>query len=298
MGLFGALPFLVLQGAFNLRVTGRVTETPFDFYTRQVYPLATYGFHGSDPSVRPSWPLPQVHAAYDDLLQGSLRDHTPTKALVHWATDYLPDTIYNILPHSLLIVLIPLGFLGLRGRRWLLFAMLPLFVALYFPYVFFIRHYSTIVIPSGILLIVLGVRVLSDFSPSFRAQILTFLVACIVPLVISDWPTFNRLARDEFLPADSLRTIEQRIENVPHRPAIVLFHFSLGDPIDLEPVYNAETIWPDDAPIIRAHDRGEMNSELFRYYAQRQPDRWVYLYNRSDGTLTDLGLVQKLAGSP
>jgi hypothetical protein len=30
-------------------------------------------------------------------------------------------------------------------------------------------------------------------------------------------------------------------------------------------------VWPDDAPIIRAHDLGERNAELFRYYAARKP---------------------------
>ena len=64
-GLAGVVPFLAVQGIFDLHVTGRLLDTPFDFYTRQVYPQATYGFHGDDPAVRPAWRLPQVQQAYD-----------------------------------------------------------------------------------------------------------------------------------------------------------------------------------------------------------------------------------------
>ena len=204
-GLAGVLPFLVVQAIFDWRVTGRLLDTPFDFYTRQVYPQATYGFHGNDPNIRPSWPLPQVQQAYDSLAAGLLHEHTPLSKLQRWPEAFIPDTIRNIVPHSLLIILVPVGCLGLRGRRWLLAAMLPMFVLAYFPYVFFIRHYSLIVIPAGIMIIVLGVRVLSDLWPAARPQVLTFLVACIVPLLVSTWPMFNRLARDEFMPADPLR---------------------------------------------------------------------------------------------
>jgi hypothetical protein len=298
-GIAGFCPFLIIQLIFNAGVTGRLTETPFDFYTRQVYPLATYGFHGDDPTIRPTWPLAQVQQAYDELSSGLLHDHTVMGKLIHWPTAYLPDTVRNVVPHTLLVMLVPVGVLGLKGRRWLLAAMLPLFVLLYFPYVFFIRHYAVIVIPAGIMMIVLGVHVLSDFSPRLRPHVQTFLVLGIVALLVSSWPAFNRTARDEYMPADALRSIDARLANLPHTPAIVLFHFTPGDQTDLEPVYNAEVVWPDDANVIRAHDLGDKNVELFKYYVQRQPSRWVYLYTLRDGTLVDLGPVTKLAaGSP
>jgi len=294
-GVIGMLPFLILQAAFNLRVTGHLAESPFAFYTHQVYPGATYGFHKIDPAVRPTWPLPQVQAAYDALVRGALRDHTPAKAIDHWMRGYLPDTIQNILPHSLLILMMPVGLMGLRDRRWIVFLMLPLFVLVYFPYVFFIRHYSVIVMPAGILIVCLGVRVLSNFSRTARPQILTFLIVCVAGLSISEWSTFNRFARDEFMPAGTLRSIDATLASLPHRPAIVLFHFSPGDPVDLEPAYNADVAWPDDAPVIRAHDRGDENVKLFQYYSHRQPDRWVYIYTMKDSSLSELGKVSDLA---
>jgi hypothetical protein len=58
-------------------------------------------------------------------------------------------------------------------------------------------------------------------------------------------------------------------------------------------------MWPDDARIIRAHDLGpERNRELFRYYAQRQPQRTVYRFDRMTATLTRLGNVVDLALLP
>ena len=48
-----------------------------------------------------------------------MKEHTPLQKLKRWPTEYLPDTIQNILPHSLLIILMPIGLLGLRaGAGW------------------------------------------------------------------------------------------------------------------------------------------------------------------------------------
>jgi hypothetical protein len=57
-------------------------------------------------------------------------------------------------------------------------------------------------------------------------------------------------------------------------------------------------LYPDDAAIIRAHDRGEENARLYAYYAQRQPQRIVYLYDLGDDSLTELGNVVDLARRP
>lgn len=294
-GWIGASPFLLLQSAFNLHVTGHITQTPFGFYTEQVYPGGTYGFHHVDPNARPAWTLPQVQTAYDRFSRALVKNHTPMNAVSLWAHDYLPATVKNVLPHSLLIVLLPVGLLGVRRRQWVLVAMAPLFVALYFPYLFYIRYYALIALPAGLLLIPIGIQILSDVSKRLRPSVLTFLMAAIVPLLISEWPTFNRMAKDDFMTGESLRQIETQLAALPHRPAIVLFHFTPGDAGDLEPVYNADVAWPDDAPIIRAHDRGDRNVKLFQYYAKRQPDRWVYLYDRAKGSLIDLGQVKALA---
>ena len=59
--------------------------------------------------------------------------------------------------------------------------------------------------------------------------------------------------------------------NLPHTPAVVLFRYAPGkDNPHIEPVYNTDVAWPDDAPVIRAHDLGpRRNIEIFRYYPER-----------------------------
>jgi len=83
----------------------------------------------------------------------------------------------------------------------------------------------------------------------------------------------------------------------------VLFRFVKGDDHHQEPVYNVDVAWPDDAPIIHAHDLGEArNQEIFRYYAERQPDRRFFLFVRQDfdpdgPVLSYLGTAKELAAT-
>jgi hypothetical protein len=75
----------------------------------------------------------------------------------------------------------------------------------------------------------------------------------------------------------------------------VLFRFSDRNAHE-EPVYNTDAAWPDDATVIRAHDLGERrNREIYRYYAQRQPDRAFYRYDRADDSIRFLGFARDLS---
>jgi hypothetical protein len=290
-----AIPFFAIQLILNYRVTGSLIHTPFDFYTEQVYPGGTYGFHGDAPTTRPSWPLPQIQQAYDGFAHDLLPNHTPAKKLRIWRDDYLPATFQTLLPHSLIMILLPVGLLALRRDRSIILATLPLFVLLYFPYVFFIVHYQLIVMPAVLLLAAMGIDVLSNVSPRFRGQVLTFIMLSISLLTISQWPQFNRLAEDERFHAEHLRTIDAKLASLPRGKSIVLFRFSPEAGSVEEPVYNPYVRYPDDAAIIRAHDRGEDNPRLYAYYAERQPQREVYLYDLGDDSLRELGNVVDLA---
>jgi hypothetical protein len=79
-----------------------------------------------------------------------------------------------------------------------------------------------------------------------------------------------------------------------------LFRFDANDSDPhVEPVYNADVAWPDDAPVIRAHDLGVRNRALFAYYGRVAPDRRVYRYDRiergGEPVLTYLGTAGELA---
>ena len=91
------------------------------------------------------------------------------------------------------------------------------------------------------------------------------------------------------------QTVARALANLPHKPAVVLFHYSAEANVHEEPVYNTDVAWPDDAPVIRAHDLGPRNVEIFRYYAARQPDRFFYRFDRADNSLKPLGYARDLA---
>ncbi|MGH7177158.1 MAG: glycosyltransferase family 39 protein [Tepidisphaeraceae bacterium] len=288
----GAAPFLGVQIIFNNGVTGSWRQTPFELYSQRDYPQTSYGFHGFDPSVRPVSRLPQKQRFFDEHAVPFLRDHTPALAANKWARAWLPTTIVNGSPHGLLLILMPLGLLGLTCvRRVVVFALLPMFVLLYFPYVFFLTHYTLIAAPAVILGILTGAKAIS--SRRGRA----FAMLCIVGLSLGEFAVFNRSAWDEFFTATELADTSARLSSLPDGPAIVLFRFAEQSNPHIEPVYNLNVTNPDDARIVRAHDLGERNVELFDYYAKIQPDRFVYLFDRGDGSLKSLGVVRDLTGA-
>jgi hypothetical protein len=84
------------------------------------------------------------------------------------------------------------------------------------------------------------------------------------------------------------------------KPAIVFFRYHPEVPSlwKLEQTYNVEAAWFDEEPIVRAHDLGSRDTELLRYYASKQPEREIYLFDQASQQLTDLGNVAQLAADP
>jgi hypothetical protein len=78
-------------------------------------------------------------------------------------------------------------------------------------------------------------------------------------------------------------------------PAVVLFRYHPASSFHEEPVYNDDAARLNDNPIVRAHDLGERNAEIFRYYAEHQPNRTFYRFDRGDASLQRLGTAAELA---
>ena len=293
--LAAAAPLLAMQLAMNLAVTGKPLETPFEEYARRYYPQTTLGFHTFDPTARPLSQLPQKHAYYDEAAVPFIKAHQWDTIVGEWLRTYLPLTFASATPQRLMMILLPVGLLGLIDRRRVAMGLgLPLFVGLYFFYTFFLPHYTLIVLPSMILLIVLAIAVMERTYPRQRRIVASAGYLAMAALCISEWPGINRLMRDDvFYPHAVLQVRESLAAIDP--PAVVLFRYASGESGHDEPVYNIDVAWPDDAPIIRAHDLGERNVEIFRYYAQRDPDRVFYLYDRADHSLMRLGSATELA---
>ena len=307
--LLGAAPFLVLQLYFNKGVTGRFTQTPYTYYLERDQPRTAIGFHEYDPSLVPQSTLPQKRDYYASFMLDYIREHQPGTFLSAWATKFLPMLVDVALPARFLLVLVPLGVLGLTDtRRRVLWAPLPLFVAGYMLNTFFLEHYAAAVIPAMILSVLLGLYALADAWPRWRDHVLAAGVLVLVATSLMSFYEFNPAATaltppeerhhyaidDETFRSPTLRFAKQ-VEDVVDKPAVVLFKYSPGLNVIEEPVYNTDVAWPDDAPVIRAHDLGGRNGEIFRYYAEKQPERTFYRFDRATGTLTPLGRARELA---
>lgn len=291
-----AAPFLLVQVVFNRFAGGRVLQTPFQWYAIRNYPQTYFGFHAFDPHARPMSALPQKQVYYDTVALPFIKSHRPLEMLTNWRDNRLRLTVVADAPNWLMIALMPVGLLGLTdARRWVLWSMFPLFVVLYFFYTFFLAHYPLIAAPAVILDILIGADVLARTWPRARSFLTTLLTLVLAALTISELPEFNRVAHDEWFEAPQLAKIDRALAELEHKPAVVLFRFGGGANCEEEPVYNADVIYPDFAPVIRAHDLGPYNVMLYRYYAKRGPDRAVYLYDRADDTIRYLGSVRELA---
>lgn len=290
----GASPFLALQLTLNRAVTGSILQTPFDLNARRDFPRTSYGFHPISTEAKPQSIVPQKQLLYSKWVRPFIADHQVSHIIADQCRRRIPLIADVTLPARVLLILLPVGLLGLtQTRRWLLFAPFPLLIIGYVGYTFFLEHYAVVMAPAIILVMVLAVRVLGACWPSLTPG----LIAMIVSLSLTNLHEFNRNISDEPFHSTWLRQLHDSTET----NAIVLFTFDLdpADPdliskISQEPVYNTDVASPDDAPLIRAHDLGPRNIELFRYYATRAPDRMIYRFSRKTGQLDTLGRAADL----
>jgi hypothetical protein len=144
------------------------------------------------------------------------------------------------------------------------------------------------------ILVAMGARYLAvEGAPAFtNAAGPVAIVACCA----TGFPQTNPTVSDVRLTGEELKYIDDTLAVNVREEAVVLFRFHPDNSFHAEPVYNIETAWPDDARIIRAHDLGpERNREIFRYYAERQPTRVFYLYDRATLDFVRLGTAREMA---
>lgn len=294
--LLGAAPFLLLQGIFNRGVTGSWLRTPHQHYSSIFYPSATFGFHDADAATAQPSQLPQKQLYYRDFVLPSIREHNQRGILAAWFEARGPLLLQVTLPSALCAAVLPAGLLGLTTlRRQVVWAMLPVFVILYSFFTFFIDEYAITVAPVMALTALLGIEAISAAWPSRRTFLRASLLLTILVLSILQLPDLNRPALDVPYVPPTMKAVHQALNERVEAPAIVLFKFQRGSNPHEEPVYNYQSAWPDDAPIIRAHDLGQAaNLELLRYYARRQPHRRVYFYDRGNDSLIYRGTAGEL----
>lgn len=305
----GAIPFLSLQLIFNKGITGTLLKTPYTFYLERDQPQTSFGFHKYDPTLEPQSKLAQKRRYYETFMKPQIERHQIRNLLGNWIARDQPGErsfeharlgmfVDTTMPFRFLLPFALVGAMGLSDiRRRVLWLPLPLLIMAYLPNTFFLEHYAIVAAPAVILSLILAVeeiaRSVSRWSGGIRASLTLGLLAT----ALFGTRELNPEVDDETFPSPMLQFVNLEMPQHVQTPAVVLFRYRPGDNVIEEPVYNNAAPWPDDEPIIRAHDLGERNIEIFRYYAAKQPQRTFYLFDRANQTLTRLGtaleLVQK-----
>jgi hypothetical protein len=300
-GILGAAPLIALQGVLNVGVTGSLLKTPAALYAEREWPgLSWTGFTTVQPNPEPASSLPEKHDLYVQMILPAITAHHPDNLVRTWIPHRLGIIAIAMLPNSLLAIPLVIGLLGmwanrwwvLSNRRWVLFLTVPLFVVAYAINPFLLPWYPITLIPAALLMVMAGFRLAERLWPRAAASISVLSVILPLGLAMGTLPELNPRVRETRDHSESLMDwVYKDLPGKVQQPALVLFRYKQGvDSPHEEPVYNIDVVNIDDAPIIKAHDLGPArNAEIIRYYAERQPNRRVYLCDRATRTLTDLG---------
>jgi hypothetical protein len=306
VGLVSVAPFLTLQAVYNKGVTGSWTRMPWTHYSQRndPYDRLLVG-KPSTAEVSPDLPV-QKRQFSEELSRAAYEHEVATPLLTRLWGERLGSTLGTVVPHVLLLVLLPLGLIAATARgRWPVVALVAAFLGVYAIYTFYIVHYALVIAVPVLMLILAGWDALAAGVPRGAADSVRLVSGvAVLALVIISTPQLERVRmNDEWQQASVARDVDDRLAAIAGRPAIVLFRF---DPATsnthVEPVYNTDMAWPDDARVIRAHDLGDAaNARLFTYYAAREPGRRVYRYDRAKSAAANplryLGTAGELAGN-
>jgi 4-amino-4-deoxy-L-arabinose transferase-like glycosyltransferase len=282
IGLATVVPFVVLQLVVNYGVTGQVARLPWNAYAERDDPYDTMGAKSLDPLQTPASTLPQKVEFAEAYTLAAYRKAAGVPVMQRLIAGPPAWTLADVLPFAPLMVLLPLGLRGVgRDGRWVACAVAAGLALAYTAYTFYFPHYAISAAPGVIVVLLVGA-----VPPEGRGQYggifgvgACFGITAVSLASLPEVAAYRGVA--EFDGASHLREIDRRLERI-EGPALVLFRFTPGDNVHVEPVYNVDAAWPDDARVIRAHDRGgELNGLLFAYYARRSPGRKCYLYDRA-----------------
>ncbi|MGD1275997.1 MAG: hypothetical protein ABR964_02085 [Tepidisphaeraceae bacterium] len=279
--LLSAAPFLTLQAVQNVGVTGKWTMSPSAYVFEKEYPGFPIGFGRLDPKVLIDSPQ-TAKQQWFNWVAGFYLEHDFKSAITNWNVRG-KDLAYDTLPAPLVVILIPVALVSLwEMRRAVIVLSMLLFLAAYTVYAIALPHYMVAVMPAMTWCVLMGWESVERAWSGARPVVGVFLLLALAGLSIHNICRHDDRAVSGLDLYNELRQINQNMQRLPITPAVVLFRFdptvsSFHD----EPVYNADTAWPDDAMVVHAHDLGMLqNAKLIEYYAQRQPDRVFYIYDR------------------
>lgn len=292
----GAIPLLSLQLLANKGITGSWTTTPFTAYLDRFHPRSGLGVRTYDPAARPQTALQQKLDFYFEWMVPMMRRHQPGVVLEWWFRERLPLFLRSTVPPALLLFG-PAGLLLLDDRRrWWAVAAPLILLGVYAFYPFVLWHYSIVLAPAVLLIGTLGVKHVTDrlFDLNYP-RLATLVPVLTAAILIGGLPMWTFRGGRDRAPLPDLRGLHERLDRAIRGRALVFFQYGPGADYHAEPVYNYQDAWPDHARIVKAQSLGQRNGELIEYYARRQPDRQVYVFDRVTGQLRHLGRADELA---
>ncbi|MEL7239492.1 MAG: hypothetical protein AAGK78_11580, partial [Planctomycetota bacterium] len=304
--LLPIVPLAALQIEINAQTLGEPTRTPFNWYVETHLPGTGYGFD----APRSVHFEPRNDSAHYRL---SYRKFTQPNIAQHIAFSKLELTAYRLQIHTRTIVahggqllwapaaLVAVWLARRKGAALLLVVPWMLAGLLYVPYGFYISQYVVPSVPSFAATLVLGLAGVTMAARRVTRSrgIASFVVVAsaiaLVGLSSRWWPSVERGNPEDLYPAPPIRDIDVMLANVAGEALVFITPPMPNRPREMEAVYNLDVLSPDDARVVRAHDRGDENVRLVRHYAITQPDRAVYHLDQETMTLTPLGSAESLS---
>ena len=303
--VLAAIPFLSLQLALNKGTTGSFAHAAHTLYLENDQPDTTYGFHKYNPHARPRSTLTQKEVYYWNFMLKDVERHRPAR-LPQIAWERLRLTFDVALPSQLLLVFVMAGLFALRDApRRVVTAVPVIFFLLYLPYTFYMEHYVLAIVPLIVALVVMGAqRIAAAWNePAKRIKVEGVVAAVLALGSLASLPELNPLVRDDLMFGTTSTIVRRFVRPRVQTPAVVLVKYDPRENPHDEPVYNSDVAWPDDARIILAHDLGPRNAEIIGYFAEKDPRRRFYLFDRTgmfqrkELPLRELGTAGELAGA-
>ncbi|MEM9882043.1 MAG: glycosyltransferase family 39 protein [Planctomycetota bacterium] len=293
--VLATLPFLSLQAVINHNVSGSAFRTHYQVYEDRFGGLLIRTPSRSGDIAR-NLQTPQEEALIESGAE--TRAYYASNSYVTIMREKrLSLTLWVLTGCSFIVVAVMVAGLVLNLTRvdaaWVLAAMVPLFLLTYGFRVGYRQQYILVLLPAAAVAVGAGLRALAVLVPRKPAAVYAAAWVAVVSACVTLLPEVNRRLYDAVYQPPEAAVVASVIDNLEKTPAIVFFNFVKGTVnAHFEPVYNITTAHPDDARVIRAHNRGaEETAVLLRYYRQTQPGRHVYFYDRATTALAYLGDV-------
>lgn len=296
-----AMPWLAIQLRLNAEVTGDWKLPPIQLYFQTYHLGAGYGAAPlPEDQRRVASELPQKTDYFYGIIAPYIRHYQSCNPVVETLSQRLPLSLIRLCAHPLWWVAWTLGVLSLRRdvAVWIAIGTSSFFLLL-LPQSHYLVHYGIALAAPLAIIWAAGVRALAGHSMGWVAF---WCGTCLL-----NWPQLNPAIEEGHQAghhrATATRLIRHQLAPQLTGPAVVLVRYrhwqdpytpGLDDFHD-EPVYTTTTLWPEDSRLALFQALGaERDLEVVRFFAERNPQRDFFYFDRHRQRLMRLGTARDL----